>query len=109
MPDCSTTVRDTETRRSPNRRCPDCGGRVRRILRTENDRRRWDAERWRRYHCRHCAWQGLMRPHTHRHRSAAPAPALPLPLRIGRAAALMLLAVLVGAAALYMLRMLTGA
>lgn len=45
------------------RRCPDCGSPVRRIGRTANDRRRWDAEQWHRYQCtsERCHWQGLLR------------------------------------------------
>jgi hypothetical protein len=32
------------------------------VLRTENDKRRWDADDFRRYRCRsdHCTWQGLL-------------------------------------------------
>jgi len=48
---------------SPHRsRCPQCGSRVKRVLRTENDKRRWDADDFRRYRCRsdHCNWQGLL-------------------------------------------------
>ena len=39
------------------------------MLRTDNDKRRWDADRWHRYRCcnDHCDWQGLLevlpRPH----------------------------------------------
>ncbi len=44
------------------RRCPECGGYVQRVLRNANDKRRWDAENWRRYRCRNtqCTWQGLL-------------------------------------------------
>lgn len=43
-------------------RCPQCGSRVKRVLRTANDKRRWDAEDFRRYRCRSdtCGWQGLL-------------------------------------------------
>lgn len=46
----------------PSHRCPQCGSPVKRVLRSENDKRRWDADDWRRYRCRneHCDWQGLL-------------------------------------------------
>lgn len=33
-----------------------------RVLRTANDKRRWDSDEWRRYRCRDamCNWQGLL-------------------------------------------------
>lgn len=33
-----------------------------RVLRTANDKRRWDSDAWRRYRCRDamCNWQGLL-------------------------------------------------
>jgi hypothetical protein len=35
---------------------------VKRVLRTSNDKRRWDADEFRRYRCRSdtCGWQGLL-------------------------------------------------
>lgn len=32
-------------------------------MRSANDKRRWDADEWRRYRCRsdQCGWQGLLR------------------------------------------------
>lgn len=52
------------------RRCPDCGSSVKRILRTANDKRRWDAESWRRFRCRQCEWQGLLPTSEHIAQSA---------------------------------------
>jgi hypothetical protein len=45
-----------------SRCCPACGNRIKRVLRTANDKRRWDADDWRRYRCRStaCAWRGLL-------------------------------------------------
>jgi hypothetical protein len=45
-----------------SRRCPACGKRIKRVLRTANDKRRWDADDWRRYRCRGttCGWRGLL-------------------------------------------------
>ncbi len=39
------------------------------MLRTENDKRRWDADDFRRYRCRsdHCTWQGLLMVGDERH------------------------------------------
>ena len=42
------------------RRCPQCGQSVKRILRSANDKRSADADRWRRFRCRACDWQGLL-------------------------------------------------
>lgn len=52
-----------------SRRCPQCGGQLKRVLRTANDKRRWDADDYRRYRCRNdrCDWQGLL-PVKHRGR-----------------------------------------
>lgn len=75
------------TRSTPH--CPDCGGKVMRVLRSANDKRRWDAEAWRRYRCSDamCNWQGLL-PRKPRAGSAAqPAAAH---RRMGRRAARML-------------------
>lgn len=35
---------------------------MKRVLRTSNDKRRWDADEFRRYRCRNdnCGWQGLL-------------------------------------------------
>lgn len=40
------------------------------MLRTANDKRRWDADDWRRYRCRsdRCDWQGLLAAPRHRRR-----------------------------------------
>lgn len=53
----------SETSSSSSRhRCPQCGSRVKRVLRSSNDKRRWDADDFRRYRCRSdgCSWQGLL-------------------------------------------------
>lgn len=59
----SSTLTDGSTAPRVSLRCPDCGSRVKRILRSANDKRRWDADQWRRYRCRRatCRWQGLLR------------------------------------------------
>lgn len=46
-----------------SRRCPECGSAVKRVLRTPFDKRRSDADAYRRYRCRsdHCSWNGLLR------------------------------------------------
>lgn len=43
-------------------RCPTCHGRVKRVLRTEGDKRMHDADRLRRFRCRNgrCRWSGLL-------------------------------------------------
>lgn len=63
-----------------------------RVLRNANDKRRWDADHWRRYRCRSstCSWQGLLAVQRRRQRS--PGSGGPMVLRMGRAALLLLLA-----------------
>lgn len=76
-----------------SRHCPDCGGSVKRVLRTATDKRRWDADAWRRYRCRdeHCNWQGLLRV-VRRHRpSGRPKGAVAVLARMGRMTLLLLL------------------
>lgn len=53
---------DPDSRLLSHRRCPQCGSRVKRVLRSESDKRRIDADHYRRYRCRSdgCDWQGLM-------------------------------------------------
>lgn len=96
-----------------SRRCPHCGSRVKRILRTANDKRRWDADDWRRYRCRGeaCSWQGLMQA-SGRGRKRRSAPAQPTVTTARPRWALTLLAMLLAAAlswgAMQTLALMTG-
>lgn len=87
--------------------CPECGGAVMRVLRTANDKRRWDAQAWRRYRCRDamCNWQGLLP--ARRRRPSRPRPGAARTLRrLARALLWLLLAGLVaggGLAALHVM------
>jgi len=76
------------------RRCPRCGSRVKRVLRTANDKRRWDADDWRRYRCRSdgCGWQDLLEVSADRQGPRQAAPAASTLLRVLRAALLLLAA-----------------
>ncbi|HNU10520.1 MAG TPA: hypothetical protein PKJ45_04045 [Rubrivivax sp.] len=88
-------------------RCPECGGAVMRVLRSANDKRRWDADDWRRYRCRDamCNWQGLLSTGGRRRREPRPARgAVQLARRIARILLALLLALGVGAAALLALQ-----
>ncbi len=78
-----------------------------RVLRTANDKRRWDSDAWRRYRCRDamCNWQGLLsarrrHPATRRRRGLGSALG-----RMARALLWLLLALLVAAATLAALNM----
>jgi len=78
-----------------HRRCPQCGNRVKRVLRSESDKRRADADHFRRYRCRSdgCDWQGLMT--VSERRRAAPEASesgTSALTRVGRALLLLLLA-----------------
>lgn len=78
-----------------------------RVLRTANDKRRWDADDWRRYRCRDpmCNWQGLLSARGRRRREAESARgAGQTALRILRVLLGLGLAVGVGAAALLALQ-----
>lgn len=77
------------------RRCPDCGSGVKRVLRSANDKRRWDADAWRRYRCRddRCNWQGLLRVARHRRRASPPASGVAALARMGRITLLLLMTV----------------
>lgn len=69
-------VSQRDHRRSP---CPQCGGAIRRIPRTDDDRRLALGAALRRYRCQAegCAWEGLLpRQHSRRRRRHAPALAL---------------------------------
>lgn len=96
-----------------SRRCPMCGTRVKRILRTANDKRRWDADDWRRYRCRgeDCDWQGLMQA-SGRGRKRRSTPAQPTVTTARPRWALTLLAMLLAAAlswgAMQTLALMTG-
>lgn len=78
----------------PHRRCPQCRATVKRVLRSANDKRMVDADRWRRYRCRSdsCGWQGLL-PQAGRRRVRRPVgQGTPVLARMGRTALLLLLA-----------------
>lgn len=77
------------------RRCPDCGSAVKRVLRSANDKRRWDADAWRRYRCRDdgCNWQGLLRVARRRRRAARPATGAAVLARMGRVTLVLLMVV----------------
>ena len=64
------------------------------MLRTENDKRRWDADDFRRYRCRsdHCTWQGLLMVDAERHAPPAGARGRSILVRTGRFALGLLLA-----------------
>jgi uncharacterized protein with PIN domain len=84
------------------RRCPQCGHSVKRILRSANDKRSVDADRWRRFRCRSCDWQGLLAVSTSQ-RSRENARAL---ARTGRALLVLLVGGALMAAGLTVLQML---
>lgn len=89
------TVPEPSPNRSRRRRCPECGSTVKRVLRSANDKRRWDAEDWRRYRCRSddCGWQGLLQVSSSRTPPrSADAGGSSVALRMGRAVLLMALA-----------------
>ena len=58
-----------------HRSCPRCGGSLKRVVRTADDKARADGDGLRRYACQSgsCGWEGLMHRHhgTHRRRSHA--------------------------------------
>lgn len=103
MPDADSTL--------TFRRCPDCGSAVKRVLRSANDKRRWDADAWRRYRCRddHCNWQGLLRVARHRRRSSQPAGAGAVLARMGRVTLWLLMAASLGWGGIVALQLMTGA
>lgn len=80
-----------------------------RVLRSANDKRRWDADNWRRYRCRddQCNWQGLLQVGTRRE-PQRPAHGTAVLLRMGRAVLWLLLAAGLGAGGLAALQMMTG-
>lgn len=101
----------TRTPTTSWRRCPECRASVKRILRTANDKRRWDAESWRRFRCRKCDWQGLLprSPHDDNNDTRVQTRSGSLTLtRAGRAALLLLLAGVVVWGAVLALQMMTG-
>jgi predicted RNA-binding Zn-ribbon protein involved in translation (DUF1610 family) len=63
LPAACDSILDDHDHTHATHRCPQCGSTVKRVMRSENDKRRWDAEQWHRYHCRNeqCDWQGLLR------------------------------------------------
>ena len=75
-------------------RCPQCHTRVKRVLRTANDKRRWDADDWRRYRCRSdtCGWQGLLRVSSQRRVRSTVSSGPSALARVARTAAIMGLA-----------------
>lgn len=97
-PTCCTaldTVPDPTPKRSRRRRCPECGSAVKRVLRSANDKRRWDADDWRRYRCRSddCNWQGLLQVSSSRTPPTTDAAqGSSMALRMGRAVLLMAMA-----------------
>jgi hypothetical protein len=101
---------DFSRSRSTSRTCPECGGAVMRVLRSANDKRRWDADDWRRYRCRddQCNWQGLLQVSSRRHQPQRPAHGAAVLLRMGRAMLWLMLAVGLGAGGLAALKLMTG-
>lgn len=85
--------------------CPACGGPVMRVLRTANDKRRWDSDAWRRYRCRDamCNWQGLLEMHRRRATRRRQG-VLPRLARLARALLWLLLAALLATAGMAALR-----
>lgn len=74
-----------------------------RVLRSANDKRRWDANDWRRYRCRDpmCNWQGLLSTRKlRRHKPAHGRPPAQLLRRGARVLLWLLLAAGVGAGSL---------
>jgi hypothetical protein len=80
-----------------------------RVLRSANDKRRWDADDWRRYRCRddQCNWQGLLQVSGRRQPQRQPQGTAAL-LRMGRAMLWLMLAVGLGAGGLAALQLMTG-
>ena len=64
------------------------------MLRSANDKRRWDADQWRAYRCRSdtCTWRGLLAVSERRRVRLQSVHTLPGVLRVGLYALLMLLA-----------------
>lgn len=64
------------------------------MLRTANDKRRWDADDWRRYRCRSaaCNWQGLLSAPAQRRQRSKSRGGTSILARLGRHALLLLLA-----------------
>lgn len=77
------------------------------MLRTANDKRRWDADNWRRYRCRDeaCDWRGLL-PTVHR--AARPHDARSILRRSGRAVVMLLVAGALTWSGMQVLRYMTG-
>lgn len=102
-PYCCFMPRKSSPSTRPTPQCPDCGGPVMRVLRTANDKRRWDADEWRRYRCRDtmCNWQGLLPRKRRGQRAAGPGATPGRAVRRGlRALPWLLLAAGVGAGGL---------
>jgi hypothetical protein len=103
------TVPDPTPTRS-FRHCPECGSPVLRVLRTANDKRRWDADSWRRYRCRsdRCDWQGLLSAAGRRRRTSTSASGGAVLARMGRVALLLLMAIGLGWGGLVALQLMMG-
>ena len=80
-----------------------------RVLRSANDKRRWDADDWRRYRCRddQCNWQGLLQVGGRRQRQR-PAHGAAALLRMGRAMLWLVLAAGLGVGGVAALKLMTG-
>jgi len=78
-----------------------------RVLRTDNDKRRWDADDWRRYRCRdpQCNWQGLLSVARRRRHPQQPVHGTAALLRMGRAMLWLALAAGLGAGGFAALRL----
>ncbi len=64
------------------------------MLRSANDKRRWDADDWRRYRCRSetCDWQGLLAVPAKRHKAVEHPSGSSTLVRVGRTMLVLLLA-----------------
>ena len=64
------------------------------MLRSANDKRRWDADEWRRYRCRGdtCSWQGLLQVSGGRRIRARDERGTSVLVRMGRTALMLLTA-----------------
>lgn len=82
---------------------------MQRVLRSASDKRRSDADHWRRYRCRddRCNWQGLLRVKRHRRAVAAPGGVAVL-ARLGRAMLLLLMAAGLAWGGMLALQLMTG-
>lgn len=64
------------------------------MLRSANDKRRWDADLWRRYRCRSdsCSWQGLLQVSRGQRTRPSNEPGSTVLVRLARTMLLLLLA-----------------